>query len=161
MKKRLFYLVPALVLLLLVIQLIPVARTNPPVTADIPTSPEVKAVLKRACYNCHSNETVYPWYSHLAPVSWLIARDVAEGRKKLDFSNWDRYNSKDQNKHIHEIWENVSEGEMPPWYYRLVHREARLSSADQQVLRSWAGALPRLKGEKDADEEQGKRKDND
>lgn len=153
MKKLLLYPVMGVVLIFGVIQLIPVAHTNPPVTSDIPTSPEVKAILKRACYNCHSNETVYPGYSRIAPVSWLVAWDVASGREELNFSTWDQYSVKDQGKKIHESWEDVAEGEMPPWYYTMMHREARLSPEEHQSLRAWAQAVPQTNAnqtEKDA-----------
>lgn len=145
MKKLLRYLVVGFVLIILIIQLIPVTRANPPVVSDIPAAPEVKAILQRACYNCHSNETVYPWYSRVAPVSWLVAGDVTSGRKELNFSTWEQYSAKAQGKHLHEIWEAVNKGEMPPWYYTIVHRQARLSSGDLQALRTWTRASPQPK----------------
>jgi len=143
MQRLLGKIVLALCIVLVVIQFIPVSRTNPPVTADIPTSPAVKTVLRRACYDCHSNETVYPWYSHIAPVSWLLAHDVSEGREELNFSTWNQYSAKDQGEKTHEIREAIVEGEMPPWYYTLIHREAVLSSEDRRVLQSWAGKFAR------------------
>jgi hypothetical protein len=120
------------------IQLIPVDRSNPPVEADIPTSPQVKAVLKRACYDCHSNETVWPWYSRVAPASWLLAWDVHEGRSELNFSTWNRYSAKEQSEIVWESWEEVEEGEMPPWFYISLHPDASLSAEDWAVLREWA-----------------------
>ena len=72
------------------IQFVSMNRTNPPVQADFRGSPEVISVLRRACYDCYSNETVWPWYSRVAPVSWVIARDVHEGRAALNFSTWNR-----------------------------------------------------------------------
>ena len=143
MQRLLGKIVLALCIVLVVIQLIPVSRTNPPVTADIPTSPAVKTVLRRACYDCHSNETVYPWYSHVAPASWLLAHDVSEGREELNFSTWNQYSAKDQGKKTHEIREVIVEGEMPPWYYTLIHRDAVLSSEDRTVLQSWVGKVER------------------
>jgi hypothetical protein len=119
-------------------QLVPVERRNPPVTGDVPTSPAVKVVLRRACYDCHSNETRWPWYGRIAPVSWLVARDVRKGRVELNFSTWDQYSSKQQVKKLRESWEKVAEGEMPPWFYLPVHREARLSAEDRTLLRQWA-----------------------
>lgn len=126
------------ILLLVVMQLVPMGSTNPPVKSDIPTSPEVKAVLQRACYDCHSHETVWPWYSRVAPVSWLIARDVHEGREELNFSTWNRDRTQQQVKKLKESWEEIDEGEMPPWYYLPTHREGRLSEADRVLLRAWA-----------------------
>jgi Haem-binding domain len=120
------------------IQFIPVETTNPPVERDIPTSPAVKAVLRRACYDCHSNETGWPWYSQIAPISWLLARDVQEGRAELNFSTWNQYSTQQHVKKLQESWKEVSEWEMPPWYYLPAHREAQLS-ADCQRLRENVG----------------------
>src|SRR5262245_10918296 len=104
-----------LLVLVVVIQFIPVETANPPVESDIPTSPTVKAVLRSACYDSHSHETVWPWYSRIAPVSWLLAYDVKEGRAELNFSTWNRYSTQQQVKKLQESWQEVSEGEMPPW----------------------------------------------
>jgi hypothetical protein len=123
---------------LVIIQLIPVNRTNPPVESDIPTAPEVKAVLRRACYDCHSHETVWPWYSRIAPISWVLAHDVYEGRAELNFSTWNRYSTQEQVKKLQKSWEEVAEGEMPPWSYLAVHREVSLSAQDRALLRLWA-----------------------
>lgn len=128
----------AVVVLGMVIQFIPIARTNPPVETDIPTSPEVKMVLRRACYDCHSHETVWPWYSHVAPLSWLVAHDVSEGRDELNFSTWNRYNPQEQRKKLNKSWEEVQEGAMPPWLYKTPHPAARLSPQDLELLRQWA-----------------------
>jgi Haem-binding domain len=137
MRKK--SLLGAIVLLVVgvLIQFVPVEHSNPPVESDIPTSPEVKVILKRACYDCHSHEVVWLWYSRVAPVAWLIARDVREGREAVNFSTWNRYSSKEQSKKLRESWEEVDEGEMPPWYYTLPHPEARLSTQDRNVLRAW------------------------
>jgi hypothetical protein len=128
------------------IQLLPVDRTNPPVESEVPAPPEVRAVLKRACYDCHSNETVWPWYARVAPVSFLLAHDVSEGREALNFSTWNRLDTKQRVKAMQESWEEVQEGEMPPWFYLPPHPDARLSAADRALLRTWArsaGAAPR------------------
>jgi Haem-binding domain len=128
----------ALVVLLSLAQLVRVDRTNPPVVSDVPAPPEVKAALRRACYDCHSNETAWPWYSQVAPISWLLAYDVGDGRKDLNFSTWQRYDEKRRQKKLKETAETVNEGEMPPWYYVLVHPDARLADADRQALFAWA-----------------------
>src|SRR5512137_3175038 len=78
----------ALGVVLAALQLVPVTRTNPPVTAAVPAPPEVAAILRRACFDCHSHETVWPLQAYLAPFSWLVAHDVKEGREELDFSAW-------------------------------------------------------------------------
>jgi hypothetical protein len=98
------------------------------------------AILRRACFDCHSNETVWPWYAYVAPVSWLVASDVEEGREELNFSQWDAYNADRQAHKIKECGEEVAEGEMPLWFYVPAHPEARLSQAD---IRS--GAIRRCK----------------
>jgi heme-binding protein len=136
--KMVFGIMALLVVVFVLIQLVPVDRSNPPVESEISTPPDVKLIVKRACYDCHSNETVWPWYSQMAPVSWLLARDVHEGRAELNFSTWQRYSTTEQVKKLKKSWEEVQEGEMPPWYYLLVHRDAALSDADRQVLHTWA-----------------------
>jgi len=142
-KKVMLYGAITLIVVFGLIQLVPAERRNPPVESDIPTSPDVKSVLRRACYDCHSNETVWPWYSRIAPVSWLIARDVHEGRKELNFSAWNRYSTKEHMKKLKESWEEVAEGEMPPWFYTAPHRDARLSAQDRALLWQWALSAPR------------------
>lgn len=123
------------------IQLVPVNRTNPPVQGDFRGSAEVVSVLRRACYDCHSNETVWPWYSRVAPLSWVIAHDVNEGRAALNFSTWTQLSPAKQAEAIKESWEAVAEGEMPTWYYVALHPEAKLSANDQSVLRAWSGSV--------------------
>lgn len=120
------------------IQFVPVDRTNPPVESEVPASAEVREVLRRACYDCHSNETIWPWYSRVAPISWLVARDVHEGREHLNFSTWNRLSTQDQVEAMHESWEEVDEGAMPLWFYLPPHPEARLSERDRELLRRWA-----------------------
>lgn len=121
-----------------VIQFVPVDTSNPPVIGDVPTSPAVKAVLRRACYDCHSNETEWPWYAQVAPFSWLIARDVRKGRAELNFSTWNQYSTQQRVKKLKETWEEVTAGKMPPWLYLPAHREARLSAEDRALLTQWA-----------------------
>jgi hypothetical protein len=125
-------------LALVLAQLMPVDRSNPPVRGEVEASPEVRAILRRACYDCHSNETVWPWYGRVAPVSWLLARDVREGRKEVDFSVFGQYPEKRRQRKWTEIPEQVGKGEMPPWFYVAVHPEARLSDADRARLVRWA-----------------------
>ncbi|MEW6434862.1 MAG: heme-binding domain-containing protein [Myxococcota bacterium] len=121
-----------------VLQLVPVERTNPPVTAEIKAPDDVKAILKRACWDCHSNETVWPWYSRVAPVSFLVRHDVVDGRKHLNFSEWGTYKPERKEKKQKECGEEVSEGEMPLAIYVPLHPEAKLSQADKQAIEDWA-----------------------
>ncbi len=125
-------------LVLVLAQLVRVDRSNPPVEGEVEASPEVRAILRRACYDCHSNEVVWPWYGRVAPVSWLLARDVREGRKEVNFSVFGQYPEKRRQRKWTEIPEQVGKGEMPPWFYTAVHREARLSEADRDALVRWA-----------------------
>lgn len=119
-------------------QFVPVERSNPAIESHIPAPESVKAVLERSCYDCHSHETRWPWYAHLAPVSWLVVYDVHEAREHLNFSAWNRYDRVEQREKIEEVWEEVEEGEMPLWYYLPLHPDAALSAADQSLLREWA-----------------------
>lgn len=89
--------------------------------------------MRRACYDCHSNQTVWPWYSNIAPVSWLVERDVNSGRRHLNFSEWEQ-----PGRHAKDVAEQIKEGEMPPWFYRPMHPEARLTDEEKQVLMSGA-----------------------
>ena len=120
-----------------VAQLIPVARTNPPVETEIPVDSEIRQILRRSCYDCHSNETRWPWYSQVAPVSWLVADDVKHARKHLNFSTWNAYDAEKRAHKLEEVWEMVEEGEMPLWFYLPLHPEARLSDADKELIHAW------------------------
>lgn len=116
----------------LALQLVPYGRehTNPPVRAEPAwDAPQTRELTRRACFDCHSNETNWPWYSHVAPVSWLVQRDVEEGRAKLNYSEWDR-----PQEETSESAEAVREAKMPPRGYLLPHPEARLSDAERQSL---------------------------
>jgi len=130
----------ALIALVVGAQLVPVTRTNPAIKADVAAPAEIDALLRRACYDCHSRETAWPWYSRVAPVSWLVVHDVEEGRRELDFSAWDAYDAAQRAKKLRESADEIAEGEMPPWYYRLVHADARLTAAEREALRAWCGA---------------------
>jgi len=123
---------------LVAIQLVPVARTNPPVEASVEAPPEVTAILRRACFDCHSNETAWPPQAYLAPVSWLVAHDVKEGREELNFSRW----GPDQVKRTaKELPKEVEKKDMPPFLYLLAHPGAKLSDADRAALTAWARGL--------------------
>lgn len=128
----------AVLALFLVAQLVPVERSNPPVTQRLEAPPEVDGLLRRACMDCHSNETVWPWYSRVAPVSWLVARDVREGREHLNLSAWDRYDAGEQAEKLEEMAEEVEEGKMPMKIYLPLHPEARLTEQERALLVRWA-----------------------
>ena len=132
------WLLLGIVVVLIGIQAVPVDRSNPPVAGEIAAPADVRPILRRACYDCHSNETVWPWYSRVAPVSWLVASDVHEGRGDMNFSAWDRMTPERQARRLREAAKRVADGDMPPWTYRLMHRGARLSAEDRATLRAWA-----------------------
>lgn len=119
-----------LVGLLILIQLIPITHDNPTVTQEIQwNSPETQTLAQDACFDCHSNETVWPWYSYVAPISWRVAGHVQEGRQRLNFSEWDQ-----PNENAHEIIEAITSGKMPLRDYLLMHPEAQLTDEGTQVL---------------------------
>ena len=126
-----------LVVVIIGIQFIPVERTNPPVISDLDAPSAVKDILRKACYDCHSNETNWAWYTKIAPASFLAVRDVNEGREHLNFSEWGNYTNKTE-KIKEEIWEEVREENMPLWQYRVVHSEAKLTQEEKNLLRNWA-----------------------
>ena len=124
--------VPTLVVLLILAQFVPFGRSheNPPVTGEPDwDSPETRALVKRVCFDCHSNETHWPWYANVAPVSWLLQRDVEEAREHLNFSEWDK-----PQRHADEAAHEVEEGEMPLWFYLPLHPEAKLSDDEKAAL---------------------------
>ena len=125
---------------LIVAQAFRIERTNPPAYAEVPADPAVKSLLKRACYNCHSNETVWPWYSGVAPASWMVGSDVKEGRQNLNFSAWGSYVGNDRLLKLRAIIREMQDGDMPPWYYSIVHGESRLNQRERDHIKTWAAA---------------------
>jgi len=122
----------ALTAIIVLVQLVPYGRNhgNPPIVAEPRwSSPSVRALAKRACFDCHSNESHWPWYSNVAPVSWLIQHDVDEGRAAVNFSEWNR-----PQKEAADSAKSVVEGEMPPAIYLPLHPEARLAAAERDEL---------------------------
>lgn len=122
------------------IQLIPVPRENPPVVAPITVPDGVRTVLENSCHDCHSNLTEWPWYSRVAPASWLVYKDVKRGRDKLNFSEWGEYSDRRRNRKLEEIEELVADKEMPLKIYVRMHPEAALSVTDAESLIEWSRA---------------------
>jgi hypothetical protein len=125
-------------------------RTNPPVVLDLlaahPAPPEIAAMLHAACYDCHSSETRWPWYSHVAPMSWLIAQDVAEGRQHLNLSAWPNDNPVRAVKLLDKMSDAIGTGEMPLDKYTKLHADARLTEVQRKELMDWLdGESARLK----------------
>ncbi|MBL1213887.1 MAG: heme-binding domain-containing protein [Ignavibacteriae bacterium] len=136
-KKIIKYSIIGLTIIFIAIQFIPVDRHNPPITGEITAPSEVKNILQRSCYDCHSNQTDWHFYSYIAPVSWLVTNDVNEGREELNFSEWNKYDSKKQNKKINEIYEEIAEGKMPMKIYLITHPSADLTKNEKQVIKDW------------------------
>lgn len=128
----------SVILLFGAMQLIPIDRSNPPVLSDVDTPDDVKRVLRRACYDCHSNETRWPWYSRIAPASWFLARHVRKGRADLNFSEWPTFDFEAQEYEFEDIREKVADGDMPLRSYKLIHWDARLSDEDRALLLRWS-----------------------
>lgn len=121
------------------IQLVPMPGKNPPVSRDVAAPPQVEAILRRSCYDCHSNQTRWPWYARVAPVSWLVIRDVNRGRQHINFSTWDKYADDPETmiRKLRNFDKVMHNGSMPLWYYLPEHSIARLSETDRQVLEDW------------------------
>jgi len=142
MKRKLIVgIIIAFVVIGLLIQLIPVSLRgkNPAVVQEVKwDTPQTAALVRRACYDCHSNETTWPWYSYVAPASWLIAHDVDEGRSRLNFSD-----ASNIRRSTSDITEEIQEGGMPPAQYLLLHPDAKLTDAEkQQLIQGVQNSLP-------------------
>ncbi len=97
----------------------------------------VESILKRSCYDCHSDHTVWPWYSNVAPVSWLVSDDVVKGRKKMNFSQWSKIPASKREARLNEICEEIKSDEMPMPPYLIMHSDAKLTQADKDILCQW------------------------
>jgi hypothetical protein len=128
--KIILYFFIAGIAIFVLFQFLPYGRDhiNPPKSSEpIWDSPQTRQLAKEHCFQCHSNETEWPWYSNIAPASWLIYKDVAEGRQRLNFSEWDRNPGQ-----LEEIVGSIQEGEMPPIQYWLAHPDSLLSASQKQ-----------------------------
>ena len=101
----------------------------------------MQVILKKACYDCHSYESNYPWYSQIAPVSWWMKDHINEGREHLNFSVWGSYSEKRRNHKLEECWEELEEGEMPMESYLIMHGEAELSAEEKSSFVNWLKTL--------------------
>lgn len=143
MRSRMIWIVFAVVAVLLVIQLVRPVKQNPPIdpknelSAVHPVAPDVAGILQRSCNDCHSNRTVWPAYSHVAPASWLVASDVNRGRRAMNLSEWGAYTPERSQKLLREMCSEVTDGEMPGTAYKLMHPAAKLSAADAQSVCRW------------------------
>ena len=144
MKKKTFIILLIIAAILVLIQFIPAER--PEYTAKNPDDlivnnqiPEdISAILKNACYDCHSNETNYPWYAHVYPVKLLIYKDVKKGREALNFSNWESLKKLDKASVLDDIGGEVLEGDMPMKIYTCMHSDAKLSIGQRNEIAAWS-----------------------
>lgn len=129
-----------------IIQFVRPARTNPPIDpaksieANLQVSPQVAAIFNRSCSDCHSNKTVWPWYTNVAPVSWFLIDHVNEGRHNMNLSEWGSYDKDKQSRRLRDMCEQVQDGEMPLSTYTPLHPQAKLSAADVKTICDWANA---------------------
>jgi hypothetical protein len=144
-KARVKKIIFALAVFLIAIQFVQPQRTNPPVipsralSAHVVVPEDVQSTLMRACGDCHSNQTVWPWYSRLAPMSWMIVDDVNEGRRHMNFQDWEAQESpKAATNHLVDICKEAREKGMPPFTYRITHENARLTPQELSALCNWS-----------------------
>jgi hypothetical protein len=136
-KKTLIIVGIGIVGCLVIAQFRTIQRTNPPLKGDLGAPPQIRMSLKRACYDCHSNETQWPWYSYIAPISWLVERDVEGGRRQLNFSEWGFYYPTTRKRKFQWMERTLHEETMPPWHYRILHPGASLTPQDLAELEKW------------------------
>ena len=156
MRRFLKVLALSVAILFASVQFVRPNRTNPPVDqaqaieSHLSVTPEVAAIFERACKDCHSNQTDWPWYSHITPVSWFLADHVEHGRKELNFSVWSSYDRDQADTLLNDICREAKQGTMPLSSYTLLHRSAKLSPRDVQTLCAWSKVeRERLAKEKD------------
>ena len=139
----------ALGLFLIVIQIFQPRRTNPPVEppktlpVHVPISQDAYAALLRSCGDCHSNRTRWPWYSHVAPISWVVVDDVNEGRRHMNFDDWEAPDTpKPASERVSEICEELRKNGMPPFSYRMVHNDLLLKPQELDSICTWSQGFP-------------------
>ena len=146
MRKLLKWTVIVLVVLFLGIQLMRPARSNPPVDesqtieARTQMTPQVKAIFERSCNDCHSNKTVWPWYTNVAPISWWIVGHINEARQLMNLSEWGKLDRDRQDRKLRQICDEVTDGGMPLPSYLPMHPKAKLSEQDKKTLCDWTAA---------------------
>jgi hypothetical protein len=105
---------------------------------DLKIPAEITSIFRRSCVDCHSNQTTWPWYSYVAPVSWLVERDVRRGRDHMNFSEWQQYTLQQRQKLLADVASAVKNGEMPLRQYTFIHRQAKLTDAEKDLVYQWA-----------------------
>jgi len=142
LKRWLLWILACLGVVFISLQFVAVERTNPRVISELQAPDEVMQVLRAACYDCHSHETDWPWYSYVAPVSWWVVEHVEHGRGDLNFSEWPIFDFEAQEHALDDIHEQVTKGEMPLTSYTLLHSRARLDDTQRELILGWAGGRP-------------------
>jgi len=143
MRKYLKWIGIGLVVVFAGMQTVQPERTNPPVDesqtiqALLKVPPEISSIFQRSCYDCHSNRTVWPWYSYVAPTSWLVTDDVKKGRSQMNFTEWGKYKGLRVISKLEQICQNVSQGAMPLPVYLTMHPKARLTQAESDSICAW------------------------
>lgn len=147
MSKNLKNILLGLAGVFVIMQFFQINKTNPPVRQEqdfitLSQPPEkIEQILRTACYDCHSHETSYPWYTNVAPISWWIRHHIDEGREHLDFSVWAEYDAEKQDHKLEECVEEVEQGKMPLSSYTIVHRKAELSETERRELAEWFSSI--------------------
>lgn len=142
MKRVILVVLVVVLALFAVIQLVPgPPRDNPPSVAPARFPADVEVVMRKACLDCHSNETNWPWYSAVAPVSWYVATDVLVARSHLNFSNWEALSVETRLDMLTKLWNRVVERQMPHKQYALVHPVVELTVEEKKVIRDWSFSL--------------------
>jgi len=136
-RRRLPWLLLGLALAFVGAQFVPVERTNPRVTGDLTAPSEIATMLRTSCYDCHSNETVWPWYAYVAPFAWSVEGHVREGRRRLNFSNWQELPDRRKLRLVEEMREEIDASRMPMPSYVMIHREAALTLDQKAALYQW------------------------
>jgi len=139
-RRKLLFAAAVAIFAFIIIQFVRTDIHNPPVTAAFQAPPNVEAIVKRACYDCHSNETNLRWYDKIVPVYWQVAAHVKEGRNDLNFSTWGKMAPADQKAKLWEAVNQVIAGAMPIKSYEFVHHNAKISSGDLAVLKAYVSA---------------------
>jgi Haem-binding domain len=148
MKKLATRIAIAAAAVLVAIQLIPLRPSNAAtessqtVFAIETMPPKVETILHTSCMDCHSEQTRWPWYSHLAPVSWLVVHDVHKGRHEMNFSRWGSYSAKKRDQLKENICDQLMNEDMPDGFYAFVHRQARLTPEQREAVCSWTNGAP-------------------
>lgn len=131
------------IILLVLIQFVRIDKTNPKVIPEndfiniTNPSEDIAMVLKNSCYDCHSNESTYPWYTNIAPISWWTKHHINEGRRHINFSEWGDYPLDKLNHKLEECYEEIEEGKMPMTSYTIAHPDAKMTTEQKNKLKEW------------------------